>query len=383
MKGRDVRVISPTDFKAVTPDAPGKTHFVVVDCVGQCEQALTDSKPLERKRNVAFEKLLQSVAFGSTDPDILSSLASRLTRLERQLGPADRKALADTAHGQALGAIAAGLLAALDPDRHIDAARAAAGLAPDAQPTPEQVEQAAATLRQQAAAPLAGNLDLRRQLLDMRQRYEQTIDTVSKDTVLEAGYSADARERAGGLVASFEAFLREHKDEISALQVLYSRPYAGRLRLADVKALAAAIKAPLRLPGDDPDGSLGPLWRAYETLERSKVRGAAGRRLWTDVVSLVQFALHQEDELAPFPEQVTARFLDWFARQEAAGRTFTDEQRGWLELIRDHVAANLSIDLDDFDMVPFNQRGGLGKVYALFGDQLGPLLDELNEVLAA
>ena len=244
MKGRGVRVIDPTDFQAVTPDAPGKTHFVIVDCVGQCEQVLTDTKPLERKPSVAFEKLLQSVAFGSTDPDILSSLASRLARLERQLGPADRQALADAAHGQTLGAIAAGLLAALDPDRHIEAARAAAGLPADAQPTPEQVAQAAETLRQQAAAPLAGNLDLRRQLLDMRQRYEQTIDTVSKDTVLEAGYSADARERAGGLVASFEAFLREHKDEITALQVLYSRPYAQRLRLADVKALAAAIKAP-------------------------------------------------------------------------------------------------------------------------------------------
>ena len=34
-------------------------------------------------------------------------------------------------------------------------------------------------------------------------------------------------------------------------------------------------------------------------------------------------------------------------------------------------------------MVPFNQKGGLGKVYALFGEELEPLLDELNEVLAA
>ena len=371
MKGRGVRIIDPTDFQAVTPDAARKTHFVIVDCVGQCEQVLTDSKPLERKQGVAFEKLIQSVAFGSTDPDILSSLASRLVRLERQIGPADRESLTEAAHGQTLGVIAAGLLAALDPDKHVEAARTAAGLLPDAQ------------LRQQAAAPLAGNLELRRRLIDMRQRYEQTIDTVSKDEVIEAGYSADARERAAGLVESFEAFLREHKDEITALQVLYSRPYAQRLRLADVKALAAAIRAPLHLRGGDPEGSLGPLWRAYETLEQSKVRGAGGRRLWTDIVSLVRYALHQEDELAPYPERVTARFGDWLASQEAGGRRFTDEQHEWLELIRDHIAANLAIDRDDFDMVPFNQRGGLGKVYALFGEELNPLLDELNEVLAA
>jgi type I restriction enzyme R subunit len=161
-------------------------------------------------------------------------------------------------------------------------------------------------LRQQAAAPFAGNPQLRTMLIDMRQRYEQTIDTVSKDAVIEAGYSAAAREWAGNLVESFEAFLRWNKDEITALQVLYSRPYAQRFHLADIKALAAALRTPLHLHGDDPDGSLGPLWRAYETLEKSKVRGAGGRRLWTDIVSLVRFALHQEDELTPYPELVAA-----------------------------------------------------------------------------
>ena len=38
MKGRGVRVINPTDFQAVTPDAKAKTHFVLVDCVGVTEQ---------------------------------------------------------------------------------------------------------------------------------------------------------------------------------------------------------------------------------------------------------------------------------------------------------------------------------------------------------
>jgi type I restriction enzyme R subunit len=34
MKGRGVRVIPDADFRAVTPDARSKTHFVVVDAVG-------------------------------------------------------------------------------------------------------------------------------------------------------------------------------------------------------------------------------------------------------------------------------------------------------------------------------------------------------------
>jgi type I restriction enzyme R subunit len=103
----------------------------------------------------------------------------------------------------------------------------------------------------------------------------------------------------------------------------------------------------------------------------------------TDIVSLVRFALHKEDELVPFAEQVDERFNNWLAQQENSGRRFTDEQRQWLVLIRDHIAASLGIEMDDFDYAPFAQRGGAGKVYQVFGRELGGLLDELNEVLAA
>jgi hypothetical protein len=46
------------------------------------------------------------------------------------------------------------------------------------------------------------------------------------------------------------------------------------------------------------------------------------------------------------------------------------------------VGGSLAIELDDFDLVPFDQHG-IGKAYQVFGPQLRPLLDELNEALAA
>jgi type I restriction enzyme R subunit len=70
-------------------------------------------------------------------------------------------------------------------------------------------------------------------------------------------------------------------------------------------------------------------------------------------------------------------------QQESNGRCFTDEQRQWLEAIRDHIAASLAISVDDFDYVPFVQRGGLGKAQQIFGKDLAPLLEDLNSVLAA
>ncbi|MCA1702687.1 MAG: type III restriction endonuclease subunit R, partial [Actinobacteria bacterium] len=194
--------------------------------------------------------------------------------------------------------------------------------------------------------------------------------------VVQAGFSVDAADRARRTVESFQQFIEDHKDEITALQILYSRPYSQRLTFREIKELANAIgRPPHRWTPEQ-------LWEAYETLDRSKVRGSPGRVL-TNIVSLVRYALHQDNELVPFPDVVHERFETWMAAQRTAGRTFTDEQQAWLQRIGDHIAASLSISAEDFEAVPFVQHGGLGKAYELFGDQLTPLLDELTEVLAA
>ncbi|MGH8527685.1 MAG: type I restriction-modification enzyme R subunit C-terminal domain-containing protein, partial [Gammaproteobacteria bacterium] len=145
----------------------------------------------------------------------------------------------------------------------------------------------------------------------------------------------------------------------------------------DIKELAEAISSPPR------QWTPEKLWRAYETLEKSKVRGAATGRLLTDVVSLVRFALHQEGELVPHADRVQARFVAWLAQQSNAGRTFAGEQRRWLEMMRDHIATSLEIDLDDFDLTPFANEGGLARVTKVFGKNLAIVVRELNEVLAA
>jgi type I restriction enzyme R subunit len=50
-----------------------------------------------------------------------------------------------------------------------------------------------------------------------------------------------------------------------------------------------------------------------------------------------------------------------------------------MKLERDHIATAISIEPEDLELSPFNQRGGLGKAHQLFGDTR----NELNEVLAA
>jgi type I restriction enzyme R subunit len=67
----------------------------------------------------------------------------------------------------------------------------------------------------------------------------------------------------------------------------------------------------------------------------------------------------------------------------AGRKSFTPEQLAWLNLIRDHIATSLSIEPEDLELSPFNQRGGLGKAHQLFGTDLPNLLNELNDALAA
>jgi type I restriction enzyme R subunit len=122
MKGRGTRTIHPNDFQAVTPGAKVKTHFVIVDAVGVCESDKSDSRPLERKRIVPFDKLLQSVALDNRDEDTLTSLAGRLARLDRKLSDNDRTEIQSTA-GREFKQIINGLLGAVDPDQQIERAK--------------------------------------------------------------------------------------------------------------------------------------------------------------------------------------------------------------------------------------------------------------------
>ena len=358
MKGRGVRVIRDDDLRGVNPgEHVHKDRFVIVNCVGVCERDKTDSRPMDQKKTVPFDALLQAVSLGNVEPEVLSSVAVRLSRLEAQLSEAERARVRTAANGLDLKDVASGIVHALNPteDR-----------------SPQETDDA---LRQ-AVKPLADPA-LRELLLSLKQQKELVIDIVTQDQLITAEFSEAARERAQGIVQSFEAFIEQHKDEITALQILYNRPTKAPLRFEDIKALADTLHAPPRLWTES------QLWQAYAALDKSKVKGTSRSRILTDLVSLVRYAMHQENELVPYPERVAANFKAWLAQQQAAGKQFAPEQQHWLEMIRDHIAANLGIDLDDFEYAPFSQQGGLGKVHQLFGVELPKVIEELNRELVA
>jgi hypothetical protein len=70
----------------------------------------------------------------------------------------------------------------------------------------------------QAAKPFA-NPALRHLILQLRQKADLVVDIVTQDTLLHAGFSEAAKAHAQDLVQSFEGFIAQHKDEITALQI--------------------------------------------------------------------------------------------------------------------------------------------------------------------
>ncbi len=375
MKGRGVRVMGKDDLQARTPDAPAKERFVIVDAVGVCERDKTHSRPMDRQPTVPLEKLLQMAAQGVASADLASAIGSRLARLARQVDLEQHQQVAKIAEGKDLHSLAADLFAAVSGDKIAAHAIKKFGVA---EPTEAQLDQAEAECVQAALKPFF-DPKLRELIIAIKSSIEQVIDEITQDELMVAELDPAARAKARSTVADFRAFVEANKDSIEALRILYSRPYRAGLRYRQLKDLAAKL-ASFHVDAKRPE-TVDRLWSAHRAAEPDKVRGRA--RGLADLVALVRHAIQPADSIAPVAELIQQRYVAWLEEKAKAGVLFKTEERKWLDAIKDHISQALAIEPSDFDEVPFNQMGGLGKVHQLFGDRLPKLLEEMNERLAA
>ena len=371
MKGRGVRTIPDADLHAVTPDAKTKTRFILIDAVGVSETKKNASQPLERKKAVSFDALLDQIAMGRRDEDALSSLAGRLAALDRKLSNEDREAIASATDGKTSRDLANDLLDAIDPDKQQAAITARHGYAP----TPEQEKEVINALIDTACDPF-NKAAARNLLKDIKKKTDIVIDEITTDAVTGAGFD---KKKAEETITSFKAFIEENCDELTALQILYNQP-VGQQRLT-YAAIRELVKALTEHP---PYLTTATVWQAYKRLDAAKVRGAPVDDQLTEIVSLVRFALAQVDDLEPFNAVVEQRFNLWLGREKRAGREYTAEQEAWLRAVASFIAANAEITPRDFQDAPgFLDRGGVLQARKLFGAGLNDMLDELQGALVA
>jgi type I restriction enzyme, R subunit len=370
MKGRGTRVVRPDDLKKVSPSAPAKTHYVIVDAVGVTKSLKTASQPLDTKPSVPFKDLAMGLMMGDRSENTVSSLAARLSRLDNKLGDTDQARITEQA-GKTLSAIVRDLFDAIDPDGIEADAKAAGHAEPD-----DRAMQAARDARiKQAANIFTGPLI--NMIETIRRDNEQTIDHDNLDTLLRAEWAGDATENAQAITQEFADYLSEHRDEIEALAIFFNQP----ARRADVTY--AMIKDLLaRITADRP--RLAPLhvWRAYAHLDGYKGDSPGGDL--TALVALIRRVTGLDRTLTRHSDRVRRNFQNWvLKRHSGAGAKFSEQQMDWLRMIRDHLATSFTIERDDLEMAPFDGRGGLGQMYALFGDEMDEVMTEMNEALSA
>lgn len=377
MKGRGTRTLDLDGLRKVTPSATtNKTHFVLVDAVGVTQSLKTDSRPLERKPGVALKDLMMQVVMGRRDTDTLTSLANRLTRMEKQINPQEKEEFARRTGGKSIQRVVRDLLDAHDPD--VVAARPGSDLP-------------------KAATAVFDDSAFREYVENVRKKYEQIIDTANRDEVLYAGASDQARERAEGVVKTFRQFLAEKRDELTALRIWYSQPYRRKgVTFRMVQEVAEALQQPPY------NLNLEMVWNAYERAVVGSQLSVDGlpttrpdnqqlttdnkrspQRQLTDLVALIRFELGVDTELRPYADTVRKNFQEWVFRKQAGNVKFTEAQMAWLRLLRDFIAESVHLDRDDLELGTLGQQGGLARMHQLFGEDMEAIMDELNEALAA
>ena len=318
---------------------------------------------------MSMKELMLNVVMGDKSEDTLTSLANRLTRLDKQMTAAEQREFA-----QVVGTTARDLAESLLNGFDEDVIRAAAQASGIEEPTEEQMRAVQLELLQKAVAPFY-DPDVRDYIENVRRSHDQIIDNVNLDTVRFAGFDAQQERSAEQAIASFRAFIEENKDEIIALRIVYSEQYKQRpMAIESLKKLYEKLKAK--------GITVQRLWDCYALRKPDKVKRGTVAQL-TDLISIIRFEMGYADNLAPFADKVNYNFMQWTLRRNAGAVHFTDEQMEWLRLIKDHIAVSLSIEPEDLDLSPFDRKGGLGRFYDVFGEQYKAVLMEMNIELVA
>jgi type I restriction enzyme R subunit len=319
---------------------PDKSHFVVFDCFDgtlleyfRGTTSMTADPPEGDGKTIA--QIIEEI-WNNQDRDYnVRRLAKRLRRIDKEMSGEAREAFARFIPGGDVAAFAQGLPRMLR----------------------EAFAETMSLLRDRAFQDLL--VDYPRPPRTFLVAVE-TKDEVTSEWLIKG---ATGREfKPTDYLNAFETFVRDNADQVEAISILLSRPQAwGTEALQELRQ--ALAQAPEHFTETN-------LQKAFEV---------AHHKALVDIISMVKRAARESSPLMTAEERVHEA-----VERVVAGREFTVEQAKWIDYVRQHLVANLSIDIDDFDNVPvLANRGGLGRARKVFEGRLEELLEELNAEVAA
>ena len=373
MKGRGTRVMDYGELIKVSPSAKtNKDHFVIFDAVGVTKSPKVEGRTLERNPSESTKQIMMQIALGSQDEDLITTMAGRLTRLDRIMTDDERDSFKNIC-GLEPKDVVINMLNCFDDDFIRETAEERLG--PNF-----SVDGFADTKKDliKESTKVFSNKELREHILKIRTTHDQVVDTYNVDTVVFSGWSDSYNDEALNVIKNFREFIEANKDEIDALSIIYNQQYKNKhLTEKMIKELYDIIANPPH------NFTLQRLWNSYYVRDNEKINKPIELKLM-DIISIIRYELGQIDTLSPFDSSVRQKFKEWvFKKNSEQQQKFTDEQVEWLQMIRDHICMSSSIETDDLELPPFEAKGGLGKFYQLFGNQYLNIINELNVALVA
>lgn len=185
-------------------------------------------------------------------------------------------------------------------------------------------------------------------------------DHVESEWLIKAGVGKEYKP--ADYIQLFADFVITHGSELQAIQILLDRPNEWNPdALSELRDSLA--QAPEHFTVEN-------LQRAFQVTHHKAL---------IDIISMVKRAAIAEASLLTAEERVNAAVA-----RVTAEHQLTDDQVKWLNYIEQHLVQNLSIDRDDFDLVPIlSDRGGWGRANRVFDGKLPELLQDLNRELVA
>jgi len=186
----------------------------------------------------------------------------------------------------------------------------------------------------------------------------ETEDTVSSSWLIRG---ADGKEyKPADYLTAFAQFVQDNPEHIHAISILQKQP--------DKWNTAALSELREKLASTPQHFTVTNLQKAHEVHYQKAL---------VDIISMVKHATDEQSPLLTAEERVERAFL-----KVIAGKTFTKGQQQWLDRIKAHLAENLSIDEDDFELPIFSRFGGWKKANGIFFGELAPLIHSFNQAIA-
>lgn len=320
---------------------PDKSHFVVFDCFDgtlleyfRKSTGITAEPPDKPVRTI--QEIIDDI-WSNRDRDYnVRCLVKRLQRVEKEMDAAARQDFASfgVPHGD-VGSYARSLSRKLQDD----------------------FVETMKLLRSEPFQDLLVSYSRKKRVFVRAIEHE---DTISSEYLIRDGKGTEYKPE--DYLVAFSRFIDENSDKVDAIEILLDRPRDWNTSaLTELKDKLAM--APERFTVEN-------LQRAHELHYHKAL---------VEIISMVKHAADDSQPLLTAEERIRRAFTNLTAK-----KSFTVEQQKWLDRIRDHLVSNLSIDPDDFTLMPvFEQAGGWLQANRVFDGKLQDLLIELNEAIAA